>query len=283
MTIHRIYSLTSIGRPVDIKYATNRYMLLLLVPTAIAALIIAYLHERGGLDMLIYALSAILAGFGSWALGRELAPDDQAAAFAGMVLAVIVMLVSGPASTTYGLLVMFVTLGLVRQVNRTTGLEARLTDSLLLTALSIWVIYSTGNALFGVVAAVSFAMDGYLAKPLRRQWLYALIMAVAVIVYMVDHESSQKLYSLPDTLSKWVVVLIAFVFALNLLLKKNVTSVTDVGRKKLDVSRVRGGMLVALLVLIAGLSATYDIGLVAASAAGVCLASAIRRSFTNPV
>lgn len=275
--------MTSIGRPVDIKYATNRNMLILLVPTAIAALVIGFFQERAILDVMVYSLTAILAGFGSWALGRELAPDDQAAAFAGMALAVIVILVTGPASATYGLLVIFTTLGLVRQVNRTTGLEARLTDSLLLTVLSIWVVYSTGNPLFGVVSAVSFAMDGFLAKPLRRQWLFALIMVVAVIIYMVDHESSQKLYSLPDTLVEWVAVLIAFVFALNLLLKKNVTSVADVGRKKLDLPRVRGGMLVALLVLVAGFPAIYDIGLVTASAAGVCLASAIRRSFTNPV
>ena len=193
------------------------------------------------------------------------------------------MLLLGPGTYNYGLLILFTTLGLARQVNRTTGLEARMSDSLILLVLSLWVIYSDVNPLFGLVAAVSFFLDGYLARPLRRQWVFALFSAGAFIVYLVDHDLDQGLYSLPQTFPQWSAALIAVVFALNLLSGRQYSSVADVGRKKLDATRIRGGMLVALLAVIQGLPDIRDVGLLAAVLAGVCLSSAFRRSFTNPV
>ena len=231
----------------------------------------------------IFSAMTAFAAFGAWAMGRELAPDDQAAAFVAMFMAVIVMLVLGPGTYNYGLLILFATLGLVRQVNRTTGLEARLSDSLVLLALSLWIIYSDVNPLFGLVAAVSFFMDGYLSKPLRRQWVFALFSAGAFVVYLVDHDLDQGLYSMPETLSQWTVALIAVVFALNLLSGRQYSSVSDVGRKQLDAARIRGGMLVALLAVIQGLPDVREVGLLTAGLAGVCLSSAFRRSFTKPV
>lgn len=283
MTIHRIYTLTSIGRPVDVRYPTNRAMLILLAPAAILALALALWQGVDASGTSVFVASTILAAFGAWALGRELAPDDQAAAFAGMGLAIIVMLILGPASGGYGLLVMFVTLGLVRQVNRTTGLEARLSDSIVLLLLSIWVIYSDVNPLFGLVAALSFFLDGFLPGPLRRQWVFALISLGAFVVYMVDHDLEDGVYSLPHSLAQWITALIAVIFALNLLSGRKFISLADVGRKPLNSARVRGGMLVALVAVVQGLPSIRDVGLVAAALAGVCLTAAFRRSFSNPI
>ncbi len=258
-------------------------MVILLAPTAIAAVVVGIWRESTAADVLVYTLSTVLAGFGSWALGRELAPDDQAAAFVAMFLAVIMMLFAGPEASSYGLLVLFMTLGLARQVNRTTGLEARVSDSLLLTILLALGIYSTANPLIGIAGFVSFALDGYLSKPLRRQWMFAFISIVVMVVYMVDHESATQIYTLPESLGQWVAALIALVFALSLALGTGINSLGDVGRKKLDAARVRAGMLVALVVIMTGIPDIMQVGLVTATAAGVCLSSAVRRSFTNPV
>ena len=255
----------------------------MLAPAALIALTAGLWQGATVLSSLVFAAITALGLFGAWAMGRELAPDDQAAAFVAMFMALIVMLVLGPGSFSYGLLILFTSLGLVRQVNRTTGLEARMSDSLILLALSLWVIYSDVNPLFGLVASISFFMDGYLFKPLRRQWVFALFSAGAFVVYLVDHEMEQGLYSVPESLYQWTVALIAVIFALNLLSGRQYSSVSDVGRKQLDAARIRGGMLVALLAVIQGLPDVREVGLLTAGLAGVCLSSAFRRSFTKPV
>lgn len=281
MIIHRIYSLTSIGRPVDWKYPTNRAMVILLLPAALAGLAMAWWQGDSFPRILLLPLITIIAAFGGWALGRELDPDNQSAAFVALVIAVFVVLFGSP-DGSYRLLLLFTVLGLVRQVNRTTGLQARLSDSILLLALTVWVIYATENPLFGLVAAASFALDGSLELPLRRQYLFALLSVGATIVYMVDHDIGFMLYKIPRSGAQWMAAVVAVVFALHILLFRSVSSVADVNRRPLDASRVRGGMAVAVLAVFQGLPQVQDVSLIAATIAGISLAWAFRRSFSNP-
>ena len=64
-----------------------------------------------------------------------------------------------------GILVVYVTLGLVRMVNRSSGLAAKRSDSIAMMVLSIVVVYSTQSPLFGAVAALAFFLDGSLKMP----------------------------------------------------------------------------------------------------------------------
>ncbi|NIQ96433.1 MAG: hypothetical protein GWN87_21235, partial [Desulfuromonadales bacterium] len=63
-------------------------MVILLAPAALGALAVALLQEASISQALLFALVSALAAFGGWALGRELDPDDQSAAFVALVLAV---------------------------------------------------------------------------------------------------------------------------------------------------------------------------------------------------
>lgn len=260
----------------------NRAMVLLLVPAALAAAVLAWWQDATSAQALVFTMTTALAAFGAWAMGRELDPDQQAAAFTALVIAVLVMLFIGPEADSYHLLVLLTTLGFVRQVNRTTGLEARLSDSLVLFGLMLWVVYATESPLFALVAGCSFALDGVLGKPLRRQWVFALLSFGTTVVYMVDHDLTRAVYSIPGTLPQWLAALAAVVFGLNMLRLRKVTSVGDVSRRPLDPARVRGGMAVALLAVALGLPEVREVALIAAALAGVCLASAFRRSFRNP-
>lgn len=261
---------------------TNRVMVILLAPAALAGAGVTLWSDASWTATLVFALATALAAFGAWALGRELDPDQQGAAFTALVIAVLLMLIIGPGAENYHLLILFTTLGFVRQVNRTTGLEARLSDSLVLFGLMLWVVYATENPLFALVAGCSFALDGVLVKPLRRQWVFALLSFGTTVVYMVDHDLIRALYSIPGTLPQWLAALAVVVFALNMLRLRKVVSVGDVSRRPLDRARVRGGMAVALLAVALGLPEVREVSLVAAALAGVCLASAFRRSFRNP-
>lgn len=282
MSTHRIYSVTSIGRPVDLKYRTNRAMVIGLAPAAVLAVVTAVLRDYSAVEALGFVLSVAVAGFGGWAMGRELDPDHQAAAFVSMAGVVVTAILLSPAEVAWALLVLITTLGLVRQVNRTTGLEARMSDSVILMVLTLVVTYGTANAFFPLAAAVSYALDGYLRKPLRRQIVFALLALGATVVYMVDHDVGLGSYSAPQSLAPWLAALFAVWFGLNIALRKRCASRCDVGSRSLDVGRVRGGMLVAVVVVVQGLPSVAEIALVSASVAGVCISSGFRRSFRTP-
>jgi len=204
LSYHRIYKYTSIGRPLEPDYPTNKAVLILMPLAALLGALTAWLGGSQGMQILQAAISFVLIAFGSWALARELFPDDNPAAFVSMALAVLAAL----SFDSPGILIVFATLGLVRIVNRSTGMAARKTDSIIVMLLVFWVIYATKSPFFGAVAAMAFLFDGSLKEPLRHQWVFALICFGGMIVYMVDHDVGLAYFSAPDSLLEWLSLVI---------------------------------------------------------------------------
>lgn len=275
MANHRIYQYTSVGRPLDPALPTNRAVLILMPMSAVLGAVLTWMRSGDPWQALQQALVYALLVFAAWALAREFAPDDNPAAFISLSGGLVVAL----ASASPGLLTAFATLGLVRLVNRTTGLAARRTDSIALMVLSIVTIYATASPLFGVVAALAFVLDGSLREPLRQQWLYGLICLGASVVYMVDHRIGPAHLSAPDSLFEWLALLFMLIFALDILLTRRVRSKADVGGRSLEVNRVRAGMAIGLLAALQGIHEPAEIAVIVAAIAGICIGMAFRKGF----
>jgi len=226
----------------------------------------------GGGDVVAIALAALgglLVVFGCWALARELAPDDNPGAFIGMAFAFASFLLLDDAS----LLLPFVALFLVRIVNRSSGLKAKVGDSVLVLLLSFWAIYSLHSPLLGLVAALAFVSDARLSDGLPRQWVFAALSAAAAgFALALDPLAGIRLSELSPTLLLAVGTLSVF-WLVNIALTRSVASLADIGGEPLSVSRVRMGMLVGWLVALQALTATdpgaYSSVLVWATLAGL--------------
>ena len=279
MAYHRIHKYTSIGRPLEPGFLTNKIVLMLMPAGAAIGAVSSWLDGGSAIEAVQQALVFVLVVFGSWALARELDPDDHLAAFISMAAAVFVALVVDDP----GLLIVFTTLGLVRIVNRTTGLTARMSDSILLVVLTLLVMYGTASPFYGLVAALAFVLDGSLKEPLRQQWIFGLICLGATVVYMVDHDIGLGQIPAPDALFEWLALLFLLIFALNTLLLKKVFSNVYANGKVLDLNRVRGGMAVGLIAALQGLTRPDDVVVIIATIAGICIGMAFRKGFNAPV
>ena len=279
MAYHRIYKYTSIGRPLEPAYPSNKAVLILMPLGALLGAIAAWMDGQSGVQLLQQAISFLLIVFGAWALARELDPDDHTAAFISMAAAVFAALVVDAP----GILLVFATLGLVRIVNRSTGLVARMGDSVIVMLLALLVIYSTKSPFFGIVAALAFILDGTLKEPLRHQWVFGLVCLGGTIVYMVDHDIGIAHLSAPESLFGWLALLFLLIFALNTLLLKKVHSRGDINGKKLDLSRVRGVMAVGLFAALQGIMRPDEVVIIVATIAGICIGMAFRKGFKAPV
>ncbi|NCF63319.1 MAG: hypothetical protein GWP58_10745 [Gammaproteobacteria bacterium] len=278
MAYHRIYKYSSIGRPLDPKFRTNQVVLALMPAGAGLGAVTAWLGGQSGEQVLLQAMHFFLIVYCSWALARELDPDDHVAAFISLAIALFAALtVASP-----GILIVFATLGLVRIVNRSTGLAARQLDSVIVMLLAIAVIYSAQSPYFGLVAALAFILDGSLKEPLRRQWIYALVCFGGTIVYLVDHDVGLINLAVPDSLFGWLALLFLLIFALNTLLLKEVHSRSDVNGATLDLSRVRGGMVVGLMAALQGIGRPEGVVIIVTVIAGIGIGMAFRKGFKSP-
>ena len=174
-----MYRFTSIARPIDPAYLTNRALLMVLPLLMLLSAGLASLYDidKGPVAA---AFSGALAAFAAWALTRELAPDYSGAAFVALALAWIANVAFGATSV----LLVFVALLIVRLVNRSTGPRWRPLDTLGVLGFCIWSAVSTQQPLLLVVAAVAFSLDATLKEPLRRHY-FAAAVCVSVFIWML--------------------------------------------------------------------------------------------------
>jgi hypothetical protein len=185
-----------------------------------------------------------LALFLTWALGRELDPDQDLAAFIGVGLVLIALLfVDAPSF----LLILWVLL-LLRTVNRTVGLPAKLLDSLAVFGLGIWLTLQ-GIWLAGLVTAIAFLLDGLLIPPLKRH-LFASGLSLAItVIWAVWYGGS----TLERATTPLVVALVAIsgLFLIVIANTRDLRSVGDATRKPLNPRRVQAAQALALLTALA--------------------------------
>ncbi len=278
MGYQQIYKYTSIGRPLEPEDSTQKAVLILLPLAALLGAVTAWRNGVAGMQVLQEAISFLLVCYGSWALTRELFPDDKPAAFISMALALLAAL----AFDSPGILIVFATLALVRIVNRSSGQPALKSDSIIAMMLTFWVIYATQSPFFGAVAATAFILDGTLKDPLRHQWMFALICFGGMVVYMVDHDVGLGSFQAPDSLLEWLSIAILLLVSLDLILLKEVCSRGDISGTTLDLSRVKGGMAVGLFAAFQGLLDMETVIILVTSVAGIGIGMAFRKAFQAP-
>ena len=234
-----IYRFTSIARPVDPAYPTNRALLFILPAIALVNAAVAWLTDIGG-SPAGSALSGLLVGFASWALTRELAPDDDAAAFLALSIAWPTALLLGADAV----LLVFVALFLVRIVNRSTGLAARPFDTLSVLGLSIWASYSLEQPWLLPVAALAFALDAGF-KDGRRVHYLAAVMCLVAIAWPGFEQLTPRFAPGNDWL--WFAAIVA-ACGLVMIGTRAPVAICDVGPERLQAARVNAGLAIGLLV-----------------------------------
>lgn len=231
------YRFTSLARPIDPAYLTNRALLIVL---PLAGLLSAGLASVGAIDgsPVSAAFSGVLSAFAAWALTRELAPDFNDAAFVALAIAWFINIALGAQLV----LLLFVALLLVRVVNRSTGLPWRPLDTLGVLGFCTWAAISTQQPLILLITSLAFALDAVLEEPLRRHYLAAAA-CLPVFIWMLLGEADLIAGDL--TVRDWS-LLGVFGLGIVLVVKKNPGPVSycDVAPERLDRVRVNAGLIV---------------------------------------
>ena len=241
-----IYRFTSIARPVDPAYLTNRALLIVLPVVGLFGAGLAFLQDTGG-NLLSAALSAVLVVFAAWALTRELAPDYSGAAFVALAFAWVANIAFG----TRLVLLPFVALVLVRVVNRSTGLPLRPLDTLGVLGFCAWAAIDLEQPLILMIASLAFLLDATLEKPLRRHFLAA---AACLLIFfwmlpgdkgLIDSDLSFRDWSLIGASALGIILFVT--------MNPEPVSYCDISPDRLDPMRVNAGVIVGWLLAVQAL------------------------------
>ncbi len=238
-----LYRFTSLARPVDPAYLTNKALLIVLPILAAASASVAALMDIGS-GPLSAAFSAALVAFVAWALTRELAPDYNDVAFVALAIAWAGNLALDMRQVLLG----FVALLLVRLVNRSTGLPFRPFDTLSVFGLCLFAAVNTEQPLILLVAALAFALDAFLDRPLRVHHV-ASLGSLAAFIWL--QQFGYDLMAADLTVRDWS-LLGASAIGLGFVIFASPVPVSycDTSPDRLDRMRVNGGLIVGLLLAI---------------------------------
>ncbi|MDH3820723.1 MAG: hypothetical protein OEU59_06335 [Gammaproteobacteria bacterium] len=235
-----MYRFTSIARPIDPAYLTNRALLMILPLLMLASGGLASLYDMGD-GPAAAAFSGALAAFAAWALTRELAPDYSGAAFVALALAWVANIALGATSV----MLLFVALLLVRLVNRSTGPQWRLADTFGVLGFCIWAAVSARQPLLLVVTAGAFTLDATLKEPLRRHY-FAAAACLPVLIWMLLGNAGLMAGDL--TALDWGLIgVFAGGIVLMVATSSEPVSYCDTSPERLDRVRVNAGLVIGWL------------------------------------
>ena len=140
-----------------------------------------FLYQQAIAVPLVKALSVsantAFAVFLTWALGREIDPANEWSAFVALPAVFFLSLIfDRPAFLALLFILLF-----SRTLNGTSGLQVKISDSILLIILGALLFYN-GMITAPVILAVVFCIDAYLVPTNRKQIIFALVSVPVVYV-----------------------------------------------------------------------------------------------------
>lgn len=236
-----IKKITGIGRPMDYNYPTNRLISVLTVAVVVLGMTWQLITGTPILTGFFWGLGAGVTIFITWALTREIDPDNNLPAFIASFLMIVAIFFFYPPD--FLALIWFLLIS--RVINRTTGLHARISDGIIITMLSIWLTYK-GFWIYAAVGGVAFMLDSSLPDRNKRQWIFATLhLAILFIVWILGDQLTGL--DLPGRNRVWLFSILAVFYIPVIITSTKIRSITDNTGEPLYPIRIKATQITAAI------------------------------------
>lgn len=249
----RLFSLSSLFRPLQLQRTTHKILLVLLPLATAVAVVFAYRNEATQAEAIWAGVLGLVGGYGVWALSREIVSEDN-----------FIILLAVPAAVwtivegrELNLWLLFGALAMTRMVSRSVG-HATLIDSVIVCVLTITTTFLTETVLFWFVGMLAFLLDAHTKDGNKRQWIFALLCAAGGSYFMSTNWPVVRelgFATLPPW-TRWLLILLGATLVMSwFALSKNATSSST--SEPISRGRLRAAALVAILCTFAPLFRGY--------------------------
>jgi hypothetical protein len=234
-----MYKYSSTPRPLDKNYFTNKIIGIAVPVTILAGFVFQIISGAGIIDSLLWGLGGGALVFLTWALCREMDPDNDYSAILAASIALIGVLVFGIS----GILVMVLYLFSARILIRTTGLKAKPMDSILLLVLGSIVGFFVHPVFFLLIFLI-FLFDALLKNPLKLQFLFTGLAIIIIIpgTLLSNYPFEGEFYYFQVL----VTGVLTLLFIPVIISSKNVMSTGDVTGNRLIGIRLQTGLILLI-------------------------------------
>ena len=237
----RLADISALARSVDPRYPTVGAILALSLVTTAGGAAFQLVQGSGLQEALLWGVSAGLAVFLAWALGRELDPDHERSAFVGAGLSLAGRVFFG----TPALLALAWILLVLRLVNRSTGLQAKIQDSLGILGLGLWLTWQE-SWVYGLATTLAFFLDSRLFRPHARHLGFAVLALLGTLGLTLMQGGSGR-DGWQGTSLLWAMVAATLLFVLVIPASRRLEATGDATGEPLRPARLQAAQILALL------------------------------------
>ena len=265
---------SNLWRVLDPRVLSNRLIMLFAAAVTIGMGVYRLANGSSPTDAAIQAVGTGVFTVLAWALGRELDPDHNLPAYVAAVLGVLAVLLLGMPN----LLLTGAVVAMLRMVNRTTGLPARVTDSLALVVLVGVIVARDGFWVIGPVVAAAFLLNALLPQPDRPNgYFFALLTLLVTGAAVALFPASEWTLRFDAPLGGSIAMAALVYLVIVLRDPTRLQSVGDWTGRPLNHPRVQAAQLLALVAALAVLLWDYVFGLMALSPLWAAIVGVILR------
>lgn len=237
-----ILKFSHIGRMVDPRYPTNLAIMLWSFLGAVAFFALRLVEGQDITQSAFSALYFAIAVFLTWVLAREIDPEEALSAFIPTFFVSVILFVFMP---DINVLAITFVLPLIRIINRTVGLPAKLSDSLFILLFTAFIAFAS-SWIYALPAVLAFLFDGYLPVPDRKHNLFAIASMVVVAAAFTSQRGTLDI-TLP-TIEGFIAIGIGTIATIFLMMRsRQLTVVSDCCEEPLMPIRVQAGQFFVLL------------------------------------
>ncbi len=250
---------SNLGRPIDQEYFPNVAVVVVTIITIASGTVYKILTDENITFALIFGFLLGVNIFLTWALSREIDPDNDFSAFVQIPFTIWGMLYF----EIPNLFLMLLALMSFRILNRTTGLKATWFDTILWFVVGCTMVYA-GDWLAGILVGAAYILDGTLSNPLRRNVYFGISAILFALVYLFFTGSIEILKNIYTW--QWVSAVIATIIYLPVLLNSRPpASECDNTYDKVPLDRLKSVQILTLVMAVSypvfvgeeGLKLTY--------------------------
>lgn len=228
----------TLGREIDIQYATNRYILIITLVSTLLGMIL-----RGDFVTGLQVGGTI---FLTWVLGREIDPKREYSAFIGVAVAFAYSFLADTFMVSF-LELAFIML-LLRLINRTCGSKPTLLDAGVIFGLAAYLYYSFNNPIFLILYVIGL----FISQTFKEDQLFNIFIAAGAgfaLGYLFFLMTNNLAFSSP-ILSPWFLILLTFLYGIVSYLDHDRKVYDDKGQLISSVRIVRAQLFFAFAVLV---------------------------------
>lgn len=234
----------TLGRTIDKKYLTNQLIIVVTIFSFLFGFLIKFYFNNNLLESFFLGLIISTITFLSWALNRELYPQDEYAALGGAILFIIIL----PWYKIIPLFIIFLLwfIIILRLINQTTGLRPTFFDRLVILSLTVIISYFY-SWIFLIFTVLIFLLNYRLSKE-KNDIIYMLIglILTPILIFYQDLFYNQNTLNFQNGL---IIFLLMIVFLIFMWLTKDKNVMSDYSNKKVPFNRIFSAQIISVFII----------------------------------